>query len=193
MKKIKTIDGKYYHNGIKHASKEEIYFRWFCDDLVKSGHIKYFIYQPDQWELIAKPEYYWVKKNIKSETEKPGNLMDSLKYTPDYEITWSKKGVEKYVYLLNHENISVHSKRRKPFVAISNKCYPDDALTSYVDVKGTYGQHGDDVKFPVLQKIIYYIKFIYVEKIIPKKLFTKTFYPERYLLTDGLTKKRKIN
>ena len=177
---------KYFHNDQQFASKEEIYILWFLDDLVKSGHIKFYIYQPEQWKIIAAPEYYWVKKNKKSETEKTGNIMDSLNYTPDFEIVWNWSGVCDYVYILNEENISVRSRARKPFVAIRDKDYPLDSLVSYIDV------NGDAVKFPVLQKIIFFCKGIYVEKIVPEKLFKKTFYPARYLWTDGLTKKRKI-
>ncbi len=183
---------KHEYAGQIYDSKEETYFQWFCDDLEKSGDIKLTQYQPEQMEIIPAPEYFWAKKNIKSETEKPGNLLQSLDYTPDFVITWNKKGVEKYVYTLNGEDISVHSRTRKPFVAIRNKNYPNDDLISYIDVKGTFGRHGDAVKFPVLQKVIFFTKGIYVEKIIPKKLFKKTFYPERYLFTDGLGRERKL-
>jgi hypothetical protein len=193
MEKIKkSTAGKPMYGGVEYASREEIYFRWFCNDLVKSGHIKHFVYQPDSMVLIPKAKYWWTKQNKKSVTDREGNLMDSLGYTADFLITWSKKGVKKYVYVLNMENISVRSKNRKPFVAIRDKDYPDDSLVSYIDVKGNFGQHGDAVKFPVLQKIIYFTKGIYVEKIVPEKLFKKTFYPSRYIWTDGLTKKRKI-
>ena len=185
-------NNKYFYAGQQYDSKEEIYFTWFLDDLKKSGHIKYTYYQPETLILIKKPIYYWKKQNKKSTIEKTGNIIDSLKYTPDFRIVWSKKGIQDYVYVLNEENISVHSRARKPFISIRNKDYPCDSLVSYVDVKGNFGQHGDTVKFPVLQKIIFYTKNIYVEKIIPAKLFKKTFYPERYLFTDGLTKKRRI-
>ena len=183
---------KYFYVGNQYHSKEEIYFTWFLDDLKKSGHVKYTYYQPETFVLIKKSIYYWKKQNKKSTIEKTGNIIDSLKYTPDFRITWSQKGIEKYVYVLNEENISVRSRARKPFVAIRDKDYPLDSLVSYIDVKGSYGQHGDAVKFPVLQKIIFFCKGIYAEKIVPEKLFKKTFYPARYLWTDGLTKIRKI-
>jgi len=183
---------KYFYNGEQYASKEEIYFSWFLDDLKELSHIKYTWYQPETFTLIPAPKYCWTQKNVKSTTEKKGNIMDSLKYTPDFQIVWSRKGIEDYVYILNKENISMRSRNRKPFVAIRDKDDTGGDLISYVDVKGSFGQHGDAVKFPVLQKTIFLTKGIYVEKIVPKKLFAKTFYPERYLLTDGLTKKRKI-
>ena len=180
---------KYFYNGEQYASKEEIYFSWFLDDLKKSGHIEYVYYQPQTFVLIQAPKYKWTQLNKKSTTGKMGNIMDSLKYTPDFLIAWSKKGIEDYVYVINEENISVRSRNRKPFVTTKTS---GNNLISYIDTKGTSSKFGDHVKFPVMQKVIYFTKGIYVEKIVPKKLFAKTFYPERYLLTDGLTKKRKI-
>ena len=192
IKKKVGKNNKYFYVGKQYHSKEEIYFNWFCNDLKKTGHIKYIIYQPETLTLIDKPKYYWRKRNVKSITEKTGNIIDSLAYTPDFQITWSKKGIEQYVYILNEENMSIRSRARKPFVAIRDKDYPLDSLVSYIDVKGSFGRHGDAVKFSLLQKIILYTKGIFVEKIVPEKLFKKTFYPERYIYTDGLTKKRKI-
>lgn len=183
---------KYIYENIIHDSKEEIYFKWYCDDLLKSGHIKEVRYQPAQWFVIPSPEYSWFKKNTKSETEKRGNLLQPLKYTPDFIIFWSQKGVEEFVYIPGYENVSVLSPNRKPFIAIKKDGYPEDKLISYIDTKGTYGRYGDSVKFSMVQKIIYFALGIYIEKIIPKKLFEKTFYPERYLWTDGATKKRKL-
>jgi len=145
-----------------------------------------------QWFVIAAPEYSWFKKNKKSETEKRGSLLQPLKYTPDFIIFWSKKGIDEFVYIPGYENVSVLSPSRSPFIAIKKDGYPGDKLISYIDVKGNFGRHGDAVKFSILQKIIYSALKIYIEKIVPQKLFAKTFYPERYLWTDGATIKRRI-
>ena len=63
-----------------------------------------------------------------------------------------------------------------------------------IDVKGTFVGRGNSsgITFPLNQKWMYSAHGILVEKVIPIKLFEKTFTPKRYLLTDSGTRQRKI-
>ena len=62
----------------------------------------------------------------------------------------------------------------------------------WVDVKGSFNRHGGDRVFPINAKWLYQRHNILVEKIIPQKLFEKTFTPEKFLLTEKKKQERKI-
>ena len=47
-----------------------------------------------------------------------------------------------------------------------------------VDVKGTFSQNGDGKQFAINQKWVYAKQGVYVQKIVPSKLFRKSFGPE---------------
>ena len=46
--------------------------------------------------------------------------------------------------------------------------------------------------FSINQKWMYSEHGIYIQKVIPQKLFADTFTPKRYLMTDGGGQARKI-
>lgn len=186
---------KYQYQDVVYASKEEIYFKWFCDDLLKKGYADKIVHPCETYTLIPPARYYWVNPMRDGDQAVDGNLLQHALYTPDFEIIWNNKGVENLVYVLNEEKMSVLSKKRNPFVAIIPKdfsAYGPVKLKTIVDVKGTFGQHGDAAKFPLLQKLMFLSHGLYVQKIVPKELFAKTFYPERYFWSDGGLKKRSI-
>ncbi len=183
---------KYKYQDQVFDSKEEIYFSFFCDDLIKNGYAVSVQKNCPTYTLIEEAEYYWIKKARHGEYNVISNLLQSVKYTPDFIITWHDKALEKFVYILNKEDVSALSKKRNPFIAVIDKHYPNDKLKTYIDVKGSFGQHGDAVKFPLLQKMMFSTHGIYVQKVVPKQLFEKTFVPERYKYTDGGTRGRVL-
>ena len=55
----------------------------------------------------------------------------------------------------------------------------------YVDVKGAYvGLHGDLKAFVLITKVLWYLKKIFINKIIMKDLCSKTFASESFRYTD---------
>lgn len=174
-------------------SKEEVYFYWYCQDLEKKGYLKRFQRHCQTYMLVEAAQYVWHKEfKTRPDEEQDGNLLQSLVYTPDFVLFWHKKALKDLIYKLNHENIPVRSKKSRPFIVIKNAEYPTDMMQSIIDTKGTSGRYGDAVKFSILQKLMMSKHGIYVQKIVPEKLFKKTFYPERYLFTDKSVKPRKI-
>ena len=75
-------------------------------------------------------------------------------------------------------------KRLKPYFRKSN----DERY--WVDVKGAYvGLHGDLKAFMIITKALWYLKQIFINKIIMKELCKKTFVPEAIKYTE---KKKQI-
>lgn len=193
MQKIITIktgkNKKYHYDGILFDSKEETYFYWFCRELLKREIAIEVQTICPTWDLIKAPEYLWYREfKTKPSRREQGNLLQSLSYTPDFIIKWnaSSNAIGDFLYKVNHENLSIRSPKRQPFIVFN------DSLESVIDVKGAFGKHGDAVKFPVLQKIVFHTQNVFVQKIVPTELFKKTFTPDRFLYTDGGGRVRSI-
>lgn len=56
---------------------------------------------------------------------------------------------------------------------------PDtDPPLLFIDVKGTFSQHGDAKQFSIIQKICWHVHGRYINKVVPQKLFAKTWAPD---------------
>jgi hypothetical protein len=141
----------------------------------KSQEEKYFSYYLDELKNAGFVSNYWYEPTsfVLSEkvkitvNEKSKTLFQEHSYTPDFKIQFN----------IVPEWLSSHP--------IINNIW-------WVDVKGTFNRHGGDRVFPINAKWMYQRHEIMVEKVIPQKLFEKTFTPEIYLLTDISKQKRKI-
>jgi len=183
MDKIIKEEVGYSYHGKKYRSKEEIYFSWFLEDV--SNKTDYALYEPFFLEVIPKKTVKFINKT--QTPMKDCHFLQRLKYTPDFVVKWNRdimldgKGLK---YLWRNCDIGKFSEKK-------NLYYNEDYL-SYIEIKGSYSKRNTDL-FPVKQKIIYDKLNIYVQKIVPKEFFKAiNYYPERYLLTDGGQKKRKL-
>lgn len=62
----------------------------------------------------------------------------------------------------------------------------------YVDVKGAYvGLHADLKAFVLITKVLWYLKQIFINKVIMQELCKKTFVPEEIKYTDKKKQLRK--
>ena len=68
----------------------------------------------------------------------------------------------------------------------------DNDYFSYIDVKGLFDRNKSNSTFSIIQKVLFSEKGIYAQKIVPEKLFERTFTPKKYLKTDKSGKPRKI-
>lgn len=64
--------------------------------------------------------------------------------------------------------------------------------SDYIEIKPSFDSHNMTRLFTVNQKWVYAKYGIYVQKIVPEKLFKQTFIPDRFLRTDSGKQKRKI-
>ncbi len=178
---IVTKDGdkKPWYDGIRYDSKEEVYFSWWLDDVHNAGYITEFDYHCENFLLSESAKYSHIKQLKAKIKLMPGVLLSAHFYKPDFKITWSDKAFN--VFFGNHVK-----KSKYPFFS---ECLGEPC---YVDVKGGYEKQSSRTQvFTMNQKWMYFKYSIYIQKIVPEKLFAETFYPSRYCHTDKSMKLRK--
>lgn len=101
-------------------------------------------------------------------------LMNDLKYTYDFMLQFSDDFITKIYINLRNCNV-VHFKLLKA----------QDGVCK-IDTKGSFaGKHNDSAKsFPIIQKVLWHTKGIYINKVIPEKFFKETFAPKSFFYTD---------
>lgn len=152
MKPTKRI---YTADGFRFDSREEQDFYYFLQEAVGSGMISAWSYHPQTIELAPKVTYFETVQMKTKSKEVERHLLNGCEYTPDFTMMLTAPRS----YLL------------RPFF------YGPELV--WIDVKGKFSQHNDDVKFSLLQKWLYQKKKIYVHKLIPQKFFEQTFVPKR--------------
>lgn len=121
------------------------------------------------------------KDNLK---QRKKTLLNSHIYTCDYAVKWNPeyKGV---IF-----NDASHLEVTPFFVAnITDK----GEYISYLEVKPEFDFNNMTRLFVINQKWVYEKYKIYVQLFKPLDFYRKFFVPDRYLLTDKKTRKRKIN
>lgn len=162
-------------------SNEELYFSWWLDELKEAGYINYWEYEPESFTLIDSVRYSWWKQLKTKEKHMESTLLNDLCYTPDFFISW--RGSALVTGLIWDDD---ESKKKGAYE------FATTGLDSWVDVKGSFDRNKSNSTFSIIQKVMYDKTGIYVEKVVPEKLFAATFTPKRYLLTDKSGKSRKI-
>ena len=90
------------------------------------------------------------------------HLLHPHKYTADFYFTLTMKG----------ERLNI------PFIINEN------TGGAVIDVKGAFNQHGGDREFSINQKWTYEKYGVFVNKVIPEKLFKSTWCPQGARLTS---------
>ena len=183
---MKPIIGKkkpYLYDGIEHASKEEIYFRWYLDDLKSAGIVISFEFQPRAWVLSdgQKVDVLLKGKTVKRVLFKPKT------YTPDYFILFNGKHSAVAAF---YEDLEKQPLTGKPAVIP----FLGKWFCCSVDIKPKFEkQNSKKAVFTLKQAWVWQLYKIYVAPVIYQKLFEQTFTPDRFLLTDKSGKFRVIN
>ena len=148
------------YNGIEFDSMEEVEFYMWIQEACDNGLIIGYKYQPDSFELSTK-KVKCVTKRMKTKTKKiEKHLLHPHKYTADFGVLFTIKGIE----------------CEFPFTLAS-----DGEAT--IDIKGSFNQHGGDREFSINQKWVYEKFGVYVNKVVPEKLFKATWCPKEARLT----------
>ena len=166
-------------------SPEEAYVSWFLDELVEGGYVKEYVSQPPATVLSIKKRYRWVKRLKTKEKDMYGTLLQEHVYTPDFKVLW-RKGIGVFY----KDIIDIGSDKDAPFCV--KRFVWGDGDTSIWEVKPLFDRNNMTRLFTINQKWMYDKYGIYVQKIIPQKLFEATFTPKKYLLTDMGKQKRKL-
>lgn len=171
-------------------SKEEEYFSWYLNELLGSGHVKYWLHQHETY-ILAPKETYVYEKHLKTKIKKnESTLLREHVYTPDFLIVWDESARGMFCDSIN----GLVNLKKIPFT--TNE-WSQGAAFSVIDIKPSFDRHNMTRLFTINQKWMYQRHNIFVQKIIitGKKtaLFQTTFTPDKYLLTDKAKKKRKLN
>jgi len=137
------------------SDEEWFFFNWLLE-AQGAGLIKNIEYQPEPFELSGRVAVKY-EKQLKTKSKIVERfLFHPHIYTPDFS-----------------------------FIVESRCLYPYFIDTAYigntqviVDVKGKFNKYGDPKQFSINQKWVMSKYGKYVEKIIPEKLFKKTWVPE---------------
>lgn len=143
------------------SPEEEMFYSW-CVEAKELGVIEHFEYQPISIQVFDKVHYQH-KKQLKTKVKIEKRIaLNGLSYTPDFLIrgdlskfhTPTDKIIWPYTLPIGHQ-----------------------ITHYYIDIKGSFSQHNDAVKFSIMQKIIYHQKGIYINKIVPEKFFLNSWLP----------------
>ena len=170
---------------IIYDSEEEGHFAEYLQELVSIGFIQSWHYHPKPFLLCEKATYQY-NEQLKTKTNiKNGFLLNQHSYQADFLVYWYEKAHILFYGILNNGDQAM----KYPFVANNN-----GRIWSVIDTKGSFiGPHNNSaISFPLDQKWVYQKYGIYVQKVIPKKLFESTFTPLAYTKTPT-GKDRKIN
>jgi hypothetical protein len=177
---------------IQFDSDEEMYFYWWLEELRQAGYIKEIIRDVEPFDLSSRLSItYTVKTQLKTkikEKEKDITILHPHIYTADFKVIWADKALHKL-----HEPIFVVGSNIN-ILFYSNVVFPDPngIVFSFFEVKPTYDQNNMTRLFTVNQKWVWDKFAVFINKVIPEKLFSDTFTPMRYLTTNKSGKLRKI-
>jgi len=152
-------------NGMNFKSNEERFFWDWLKEAEKYGLVQDIIYQPESFKLS---DAVFVQK-IK-------HLKTKIKY-------YNKSLLRKHDYTADFYFSVVNIRLAKTFN------YNWNGLI-YVDTKGAHPgkRNNSAITFPLNQKWVWDKYGIYVEKVIPKELFKKTWVPESAMSSPVLGK-----
>lgn len=186
----------------------ELYAEWYFNELKENGFIKSIHREPYSLKVTDKKKlnryrYKESKNGIQENIEEYLFLRDA-NYTPDYLIVWEEKARDYFFNMIDQPK-----RLDCPFMAQTSS---QGDIISLCDVKptavgATFGHNTSGYTFPIIQKVLFQFYGIYINKTVPiplvskgeiksgnnVALFTTTFVPNRYLLTDSGQQARKIN
>jgi len=161
------------------ASKEEVFFDWWLDELIEAHIIMGVKYQPKSF-VITEPVKVAMLKQMKTKTTPFfKHLLYSHVYTADWIIDWHPDHEQQWTW--SHREPT--TRYNNPFSAYRRS---DGLMRSVIDVKGTFNGKNNTsaTTFPLNQKAVFDKYNILVQRIVPSKLFEQTFTPLRYTFTD---------
>jgi hypothetical protein len=184
-----------------------MYFRWYCDDLIKHGYLESFEREAEKFRVLPKVDY---KREKHLKTKENGfetiSLFPETNYTYDFRLIWSEKALYIFTEPIEFDGFFVFG--HPPFVSNWIEINGVVKMVSYIDVKPHYkavefggGKMKSYYTFPFIQKYLYMTKGLYINKTIPIHtgkhgistcLFASTFTPTRYVYTDKSGEERKI-
>lgn len=158
------------YKGIEFDSMEEVEFYMWLEEAKESGLVYTDIaYQPAKFSLAPRQSREELMQ-LKTKTKVVDKfLLHPHEYTADFSFELTANGCLANLPFEMHE--------RGPYVI--------------VDIKGSFNQHGGDREFSINQKWVYEKFGVYVNKVVPEKLFKATWCPKEARLTPKTKQVKK--
>ncbi len=141
---------KIEYENVVYDSEEELEFKFWLDEALEAGLIGGYQKCEKGKDTFELIEKQTYWSTVKGKLKKK-HLFANVKYTNDF--------------IVDHCEL------------IKDKPTPEKIV--YTDVKGGFSQHNDEKQFQIIRKMMYKLKGIYVHKVIPEKLFIKTWLPAK--------------
>lgn len=151
-------------------SREELEFYWWLKEAGEHKLIDSFLYHTETFPLFH---------GIKGIKGLKGGMRGHV-YTPDFTIKVSRGSI-----LLGSRVLTPIWRGPLKEIETYDSFPHAQTLCSYIDVKGQWGgQYGAAREFSINQKWVFEKYGVYIQKIIPKKLFAKTWVPRKGTFTE---------
>lgn len=185
---------KIIQDGIEYASKEEMWFASYVQELLDKDYLLSATYQPSAFELST--DRCVTSRVIKKNTCNAigVSLTKKHSYTPDWVLCWAEKANGVFFWTKGREYQNGFFPFRK---TLANNFVPfyatEKTNISVVDIKGGFvgRNNSSGVTFSLNQKWVLDKYDIFIQKVVvsldQKGLFFRTFTPNR-VVTDEVYK-----
>lgn len=170
-------------NGVD--SKEELYTTWWLDELKKNGYVLNW-YRCDTYLLSPTINLSLLAPRKKKPLVLKKTILKEHRYTPDFVVEWSANALRLFI----------DDKGVAPLLITKPDCFAlggdNCKLFTILEVKPVFDSQNMTRLFRLNQKWMLAKFGVFVNLVIPEKLFEQTFAPARYLFTDKSGKTRKL-
>jgi hypothetical protein len=167
-----------HYTNIPIDSSEELYIIWYLETLRNWNYIE--SYNRAQSYSLSDEVWRDYDKQLKTKVKVvPEQIIKGHEYTPDLQVIWKPQALGVFT-----EELDGRARRNLPFVS--------QDLVSIIEVKPSHDFHNMTRAAMINIKWVWEKYGILVNIIKHEQLFSKTFTPERYLLTNKSMKPRTI-
>ena len=167
------------HKQRGYKSDEEMWFADWCQEAGIKAE-----YEKTTFELAKEVRV------LVTGSKKPAHLLQDVTYTADFTLYAITATTNHDVVVVDILRQPIQTMPKKAlFVAFGDKIYVEVKGSNYMS-----SQRSSDVTFKVKQKWVMSVFGVYVNPVVPDKLFEQTFYPESWFWTDnGKERCKKVN
>lgn len=166
-------------------SQEERWFDGWLKELTILGYVKSYSYEPVTVTLAEPKTIDWNKQLHTKVKSKTFNIKPKIQYTIDFEIIWNIDLTDGILTFNSESNYT-----SKCIFWLEKNCY-----NNYIEIKGMFDRLGTSRDTKTKMAWAQEKCNINITLIKPLELFSRTFYPEVYLLTESgnTDRKKKMN
>lgn len=180
------------YSGLTFDSVGEMHLYWWLEEIQSKGMIRNIVLQPKSF-LLSQPLIRNFTRALKKKPfftyNNPHTVIREHSYTPDIFIDWDNGAENLFIFDIDKENQSSKSDLSN----ILGYKFDSVNLKSYIEVKPIFDQNNMTRLAVLNQKWVYDKYGVFINIVVPEKLFDKTFTPKRFLTCDKSNRPRKIN